>query len=477
MTINPATRCFVTLLLASTSVRSADAQLPAGTVPPTPAQFAARIDSIVKADILPRGFPSVSIAVTRGGKPLLDRAWGVADAKTGKKADASTIYGLGTVSKQFTAALVLKLVDGGKLALPDTIGRYLSGLHPTWNGVTIEQILNHTSGLPREYSPPTRWSEPLSAEKRIALAVERGPLVSTPGGQMNYSNLGYMLLGVLVEKAYGKPYGTVIRDELAKPLGLTSLSECDDLPKGQAAAVGYHRYSDGLQGAQNVQHLSQLRGGGSLCATAGDLAKWNDALHNGRVLSPSSYEAMTTPRGGAVNRYGFGLHVRKSAWGSTGMIHDGANNGFQALNAWYPAESLSVTFLANALPAFGDVPPLDFIGLLALGGTPKPVPPMRPLVLPAGATQGEGRPKLVGAYEWGMGGDLAIVTFEDDKLHVIQPSGQKVPLFLKSGTTYAVGAPLGDPLLIFKVDASGAATGLLVRYSNQTQGREMRKVK
>ena len=475
MTANPTTLRWLTLLLALAPLRLAGAQLPSGTLPPTQAEFAARLDSIARTEILPRGFPSVSIAVTRGGKTLLDRAWGMADVATGKGADASTVYRLGALSKQFTSALVLKLVDRRKLALTDSIGRYLTGLHPTWNRVTIEQILNHTSGLPREFASPTRLTEPMSAEQRIALAVERGPLVSTPGGALAYSNLGYMLLGVLVEKVYGKPYGTVIRDELAKPLGLGSLSECDDIPTGRVAAVGYHRYSDGLQGPQNVQHISQLRGSGSLCATAGDVAKWNVALHNRGVLSPSSYEAMTTPRGAAANRYGFGLHARKSTWGSPVLLHDGAQNGFYALNAWYAADSLSVTFLANALPGFTEVLAVDLIGLIAVGGTPKPVPPMRTVVLPAGATQGEGRPKLVGAYERGAGDLLVFVTFEEGALHIIQPSGSKAPLFLKSGTTYAVDGPEGDVMITFRVDASGAVTGLMVKEGNTI--RELRKVK
>ena len=475
MTMNPTTRCFLTLLLALTPLHFAEAQLPAGTVRPTPAELAARIDSIVRTDVLPRGFPSVSIAVTRGGKTLLDQAWGAADATTGTRADASTVYRLGALSKQFTSALVLKLVDRGKLALTDSIGRYLTGLDPTWNGVTIEHVLNHTSGLPREFASPARLLEPMSAETRVALAVERGPLVATPGAQLAYSNLGYMLLGVLVEKAYGKPYGSVIRDELAKPLGLGSLSECDDLPKGRQAAVGYHRFSDGLRGPVNVQHISQLRGSGSLCATAGDVAKWNDALHHGRVLSPASYVAMTTPRGAATSRYGFGLHARKSTWGSPALMHDGAQNGFHALNAWYADDSLSVTFLANALPGFTEVVAVDFIGLIALGGTPKAVPPMRTLVLPAGATQGEGRPAIVGAYERGVGDLSVFVTYEDGKLEIIQPSGTKAPMFLKSGTTYAVGGPQGDLIITFRVDASGAVTGLGVKEGRFE--RELRKVK
>src|SRR5262249_46465636 len=146
-----------------------------------------------------------------------------------------------------------------------------------------------------------------------------------------------------------KPYAAVLRDEIAKPLGLTSLAECEDGASGRRA-LGYVRSSDAKIGPPNYQHISQNLGAGTICATASDMAKWNSALHNGPVLSAASYAAMTTPRGAATGRYGFGLVVRKSSWGSPAIIHDGVVNGFSSHNGWYPAESLSVTLLYNARP-------------------------------------------------------------------------------------------------------------------------------
>src|SRR5687767_13036162 len=126
-------RLFLIASLFAFPVRAALAQLPAGSTPPTAEVFAARIDSVVKADILPRGFPGVSIVVTRGGRTLLDRAWGVANISTGRKAEPTTTYNIGSMAKQFTAALVLKLVDRGKLSLTDSLRRYLEGIRPEWN--------------------------------------------------------------------------------------------------------------------------------------------------------------------------------------------------------------------------------------------------------------------------------------------------------------------------------------------------------
>jgi D-alanyl-D-alanine carboxypeptidase len=456
---------------ATFPIRAAAAQLPAGATPPTAEILAARIDSVVNADILPRGFPSVSIAVTRGGRMLLERAWGVANVTTGQKAELTTTYRIGSVSKQFTAALVLKLVDRGKLSLTDSVGRHLKGLRPEWNSITIEQLLNHTSGLARDYMQMSRETENLPGDSLIAMAA-RDTLVSKPGTVHAYSNTGYMLLGVLIEKVYGKPYGAALRDEVAQPLGLTSLGRCENTA-GARAATGYVRSSDGKVLPRGDQHVSQLIGAGGICSTAGDLAKWNQALHGGRVLSAASYAAMTTPRGAATGKYGFGLQPRNSHWASPAIVHDGQGGGFSSHNAWFPAESLSVTLLYNALPRL-EFQMADFIGLIALGGKPRAIPPIPVIDLPVSATQGEGRPKLVGAYEISARARF-IVTFEEGNLYVTPPGGSRQQLFLQSGATYTMGSPQSSTTVTFHADADGVVTGFTARQNGVD--RELRKVK
>jgi D-alanyl-D-alanine carboxypeptidase len=263
----------------------------------------------------------------------------------------------------------------------------------------------------------------------------------------------------------------VLRDEVAKPLGLSTLTACENAASRHASA-GYVRSSDGKLGSPNEQHLSQTLGAGNICATAGDIAKWNHALHNGRVLSAASYAAMTTPRGVAT-RYGFGLSIRKSAWGTPAVVHEGVTNGFSSHNGWYPTDSLSVTLLWNARPRLDDVAMADFIGLIALGGTPKPIPTVPTIPLPVSATQGEGRPPFVGAYELTIG-RVFIVTFEDGSLHVTPPGGTRQQLFLKSGTSYALGNLESTTTVTFNVDASGV-TGFTVKQNGVD--RELRKVK
>ncbi|MFL5538186.1 MAG: serine hydrolase domain-containing protein, partial [Longimicrobiaceae bacterium] len=348
-------RCVVAALLAATPSLLTAQQKPVSGPPPSAAALTALVDSVVRARLLTQGVPSVSVTVVRGGETLVQRAWGRADVASGRPADPSTLYAIASNSKQFTAALVLRLVDRGRLTLGDSIGRHLSGLRPEWRAITIEQLLNHTSGLQRSFVDLARIGKDLPGDSLIAQAA-RDTMAARPGATFLYSNTGYMLLGVLVEKLYGKPYAAALRDEIARPLGLATLRSCAEVEAG-GRATGYDRAFDGTLSPPPALHPSQQLGSGGICSTAADLAKWNRALHGGRVLSGASYRAMTTPRGAAIPAgYGFGLSVRPAPWGGPAITHGGQDvGGFVSENGWYPADSLSVTILYDVYPRVADV--------------------------------------------------------------------------------------------------------------------------
>ena len=307
-----------------------------------------RVAAIVKSHILTAGVPSVSVAVMRDGKMLLERAWGISDIATGAKADSSTTYQIASASKQFTAALVLKQIDRGRISLTDSIGKHLSGLKPEFNAITIEQLLNHTSGLPGDYRNRARSNEDLSVAELYAMAAATS-LANQPGTRFEYSNTGYFLLAVLVEKLYGKPFAAALQDEIAKPLGLT-LARCGARKPGES--VGYRLMPDGKVVPPPGLHHSQLLGAGGICATAGDLVKWTHALHTGRVLAPATYAAMTTPRGvAAENNYGLGQYVRPAPWGGKVITHGGQSlTGHTSELQWYVDGSIAYAMLYNAAP-------------------------------------------------------------------------------------------------------------------------------
>jgi D-alanyl-D-alanine carboxypeptidase len=416
--------------------------------------------------------------VMRGKETLVRRAWGVADVATGRAADPNTVYAIGSISKQFTAALLLKQVERGTLSLGDSIGRHLTGLRPEWRMITIEQLLNHTSGLQRSFVDPSTVAEYRSSDALVAQAA-RDTMASRPGTAFLYSNTGYMLLGVLVEKLYGKPYGDALRDEIARPLGLEKLGFCGDA--GMAGgATGYRREFDGTRSPAITVHLSQTLGSGGVCSTAGDLAAWNRALHGGRVLSPESYAAMTTPRGAAVAaNYGFGLDVRPAPWGGPAITHGGQEVfGFVSENGWYSADSLSVTILYNVYPRVAGVGTAA-LAALALGHTPPaaPTPAPAPAVAatPAtGITGEEAQRQFIGRYELGRG-TVFTVSFEDGSFYVTPPQGERKPLAHESGATYALGGDGPATRLTFLADAEGRVVGFLVQPAGAPE-RRLRKI-
>ena len=360
MTVPGAFHPVVCLVMAS-ALLSGQGQAP----PPTASAptLAERIDASVQREIIAKGVPSASVAVMRDGKMLLQRAWGLKDVGKALQADDTTTYPIASVSKMFTATLVLKQVDRGRVSLSDSVAKHLPGLKPEFNAITIEQLLNHTSGLPNDFRDRERRLERRSPDELFAM-VAATTLANEPGRAYVYSNTGYALLGLLIQKLYGAPYAAVLRDEIARPLGLT-LAECAEPRPGEA--TGYMRTPDGKVGPPPGLHHSQLLGVGSVCASAGDLVKWTHALHKDRVLSPSTYTAMTTPRGAAASaNYGLGVYVRPAAWGDKAIVGGGVTtNGFVAELHWYPEKTTAVALLYNVAPRVPGVS--DLIPRIVMG--------------------------------------------------------------------------------------------------------------
>ena len=466
----------VACLVAPVTASVAAAQNANGTIRPDAGTLAAKIDSVVQVDVLAQGMPSVSIVVTRGNETLVERAWGLAEVASGRKAEPTTTYQVGSLSKQFTAALLLKLVDRGRLSLSDTLGRFFKDLKPELNAITVEQILNHTSGLKGDFRLPDRATTPITRDSLLALAV-RDTLAAKPGTKFTYSNTGYMFAGAIIETLHGKSYAEALRDEIARPLGLESLALCTTDKSG--GAESYVRSAEAKPRLVESFHPTQMLGNGGVCVTASDLARWNRALHGGRVLSDASYRAMTTPHGAAAidgAYYGLGLYVRPEAWGKNVILHGGTTAGYAAMNLWYPADSISVVVLYNGVPQV----PVNVAGViaqLAHGLTPAPrrvvaqtpPPPAAPMVTientPSAAAPA-GAAKFVGEYE-AIPGIVFAITLENGILFNTPPARVGMPkhyLVHKSGTTFAQGGK-ESVTFTFLVDPNGTVTGFVVNSS------------
>jgi len=335
------------------------------------AAVAAKVDSLVAAFQRETHAPGVSVGVIRGGRDtLVLRGYGLADVENEVAATPETVYPIASITKQFTAAAVLLLAREKRLSLDDPIGRHLPGLPAAWRGVLVRQLLNHTSGIPNH---PVLMREEMTPDSVVALAG-REPLEFAPGTRSSYSNVGYLVLGLLIEKLTEQPYRQYVDTRLFRPNGLRSTRYCDEERLIPHRASGYVQRDTGVANAPPVSMLAVSSAGG-LCSTVGDLAAWNHALATGRVLSPESWARMTTPEGAATN-YGYGMIVM--SWEGHRMIgHGGALDGFRSSSAYALDDSLSVTLLTNLGFASPEELVLDIVRA-ALQGSPRGARPETP---------------------------------------------------------------------------------------------------
>ncbi|HEX6749397.1 MAG TPA: serine hydrolase domain-containing protein [Longimicrobium sp.] len=304
---------------------------------------AAQIDALVARYLRQTYVPGVSIAVIRGGRDTLAyRGYGRANLEHDVPATELTVYPIVSITKGFTAAAVMQLVDEKRLALDDPVGRYLPALPAEWRRVRIRQLLNHTSGLP---AYPVLRRDEITADSVLALAANE-PFEFVPGTGWSYSNTGYLVLGLLIEKVSGEPYARYLESRIFQPLGLRATRYCDPEPVIPHRAAGYVQRDTGVVNAPYTS-MSAVFSAGALCSTVGDLAAWNRALAQGRVVGPASWARMTTPEAAAQDHgYGYGLSVM-SFEGHRLFGHGGELAGFKTANAYLPDDSLSVTVLAN----------------------------------------------------------------------------------------------------------------------------------
>lgn len=325
--------------------------------PATPSDLEPWVDTVA-ADALRDGLvPSVSIAVAHGPTVVVEKTYGRSDLEHDVAASNATIYRVASITKQFTAAAILRLMESGRVDLDADILQYVPEFHSRGRRITIRQLLNHTSGIQNMTDVPAFPSkERLELTDAEALAIfQDEPPNFPPGENFLYNNSGYYLLAMVIERLTGESYAEHLKRTVFEPLGLRSTSACDDARIVPHRARGY-LVANGL--LQNGPFISQSlpKGGGNLCSTAHDLVLWARALAGGRVVSPQSYALMTTPAtltDGRQIGYGLGLFLSEVE-GRAEILHGGDFGSFTSVLAWYPADDVAVAVLQNsgAMPAF-----------------------------------------------------------------------------------------------------------------------------
>lgn len=315
-----------------------------------PSALATAIERAAHKVLAETGVPSASIAVISDGRIAFVGAFGDARLSPRLKARKEMLYGIGSISKQFTAAAVLLLAEDGGLKLDDKIARFLPNV-PHASEITIRQLLSHTSGY-QDYWPQdyvmSGMIEPTSPDKILARWANQ-PLDFAPGTRWQYSNTNFVIAGMIVEKVSGMPFMRFLRTRLLEPLGLNHVADLEGAPLGSEQPTGYSRYALGpLHPAPRIG-ANWLFAMGQLAMTAEDLARWDLALIERRLLKPSSYTELTTEMrlsNGAGARYALGLSVAMEDERHL-LHHNGEVSGFCAENQVFPEERVAIVVLTN----------------------------------------------------------------------------------------------------------------------------------
>jgi D-alanyl-D-alanine carboxypeptidase len=312
----------------------------------------ASIDSLVTLARAGGKVPGISVEVVRGSKVIVARGYGFADIENDVPANAATVYRIGSITKQFTAAAIMQLVEAHKFSLDDDITKVLPGYPTQGHGVTIRHLLTHTSGIRSFTSMGKRFTDVMRMDVTPTQLVDffkSEPFDFEPGDKFSYNNSGYALLGVIIEKVSGEPYEQYLQKHIFGPLSLGATSYCSERRIIRHRAAGYTLMGDKVVNAEPMSMTYPFSAGG-LCSTVSDLAVWQRALASGRVVSTYSYSEMTTPgtlSNGDQISYGFGLFLGTLA-GHRKIAHGGSINGFITELAYFPDDSLSVVVLTNS---------------------------------------------------------------------------------------------------------------------------------
>jgi CubicO group peptidase (beta-lactamase class C family) len=314
------------------------------------AETRAKIDGIVQSALEQTGVPSASIAVVKDGEIAYLHAYGLARIEPVTVARPEMRYSIGSISKQFTAAAVLLLVEQGKLSLDDPVGKYFPNLTRAGE-VTVRQLLSHTSGYqdywPQDYVPPF-MTQPISAEKILDLWA-RKPLDFDAGTKWQYSNTNYVIAGLIVEKVSGKPLLAFLQEKIFAPLSIARVENIDLRRLGETDATGYMRYALGPPRVAPKEGPGWLFAAGELAMPAEELAKWDTAMLAHRLLKPASQKEMETEvklKDGHGTGYALGLQVGTMN-GHRVLRHSGEVSGFTAQNMVFPDDGIAVVALTN----------------------------------------------------------------------------------------------------------------------------------
>jgi len=312
---------------------------------------ATKIDDYIRAEMQSQQIPGVALAVVKDGNVVLARGYGFANVEHQVPVKPETIFQSGSTGKQFTATAVMMLVEEGKLSLEDKITKYFTGAPEAWRDITVRHMLTHTSGM-TDYPPDFDMRRDYT-EDDLFQRIKTIPLAFQPGEKWSYSNIAYVMLGILIHKVSGKFYGDFLQERVFKPFGMSTariISEADIVPN---RAAGYRLVNGQLKNQSWVSPSLNTTADGALYLTVYDMAKWDAALYTDKLLKRTTLEQMWTPvklNNGKTHPYGFGWMLGEVR-GHRIVEHSGSWQGFKAQITRYVDDKLTVIVFVNQIRA------------------------------------------------------------------------------------------------------------------------------
>jgi CubicO group peptidase (beta-lactamase class C family) len=403
---------------------------------------------------------SGALLIAKGGKILINRAFGMANQEWSIPNTPDTVFRLASISKQFGAAAILKLEEMGKLKTTDKACNYLPACPEVWKPITIHHLLTHTSGIPDFTNLPDYEKLQIlpSRYEQQVKSVWDEKMDFHPGTRFSYSNTGYVILGQIIERASGQPWEQFLAEQIFAPAGMTQTRADSSTTIVPMRASGYKSPEGKTLNADYI-NMQVPSVAGALLSTTSDLFKWDRALASATILSPASIEKMFTPD---KEDYAYGWVITKRA-GKTIQGHDGGIDGFSTSLLRIPSDGTLIVVLSN----FEDGKTEEVRrGLLTLanGGTVR-YPKIRPEIQLPSETLDE----YLGTYQLSPTFALTI-TREGDQL-ITQATGQgKIPVFVEAKD---ILFPKAMPATLQILRENGKVTGLILKQG----GREMKATK
>jgi len=307
------------------------------------------VDELVQNEMQRHPIPGLALEIIQNGKPAKIAAYGMANLECRTPVTPETVFEIGSVTKQFTAAAILLLAQEGKLSVDDKISRHLKDTPTSWSNITLRHLLTHTSGL-KNYTGLDGFELTRHlTQAQFIRRMGRESLDFEPGQKWSYCNTGFNLLGYVVENVSGQGYWPFVRERIFDPLGMGSTTQRDPRLIIPHRANGYETNRAG-QYVNRDYDLTDVFSAGAIVSTVGDLAKWNAGLDDQKLLTAATEQQMWTPvrlNDGSTHAYGFGWFL-DPLQGRQNIGHSGSTSGFSASFQRFPKDGLAVIVLTNS---------------------------------------------------------------------------------------------------------------------------------